>query len=456
MVIVTSHFVPQAKWVSSKEGMPGFSIIEVPHPLGGLPKDTIQERAETVLDAIIDALTGFAEPREVEESKKVVVKPESEIIRISGISGTEAIRAVNNLFYENKWTDGLPIIPPSREAVDWMLTGTDRSPDEVLGIVAPGNGMATIRNIAINAVMAGAKPSYLPVIIAAVEAVIDPAFASGVVAWGTAGMQGTTGPVTPLLIVNGPVSTDVGIESGVGCFSRGHQANATIGRAVRLVLINAGRAYIGINDMKGQGSSQEFTFCVAEREQHYVYQHGVNPWTPLHQERGYPADSSTVTAVAAFPPICVEDAEHCGPEILNAVVDTMTTLGQVPYATDWEYVLVIGQTHARCLADAGLSKQDIREFIYTNAVMPWGKYKQQYPGVQALQPGWLARTSDDSISVHIIESPKNIHIIVAGGECPYSQIVRCSFRGATRKIQLPGNWTQIVKADSKSSITCVC
>jgi len=456
VVIVTSHFVPQAKWVSAKEGMPDFNIIEVPHPLGGLPKDKIGERAEAVLDAIIDALTGSTEQRKVSKSKSIMVKPEPEIIQISGKSGTEAIRAVNSLFYESKWTDGLPIVPPTQEAVDWMLTGTDRSPDEVVGIVAPGNGKATVRNIAINAVMAGARPSYFPVIIAAIEAVTDTAFASGVVAWGTAGMQGTTGPVTPLLIVNGPVSTDVGIESGVGCFSRGHQANATIGRAVRLVLINAGRAYIGVNDMKGQGSSQEFTFCVAEREQHYVYQHGANPWIPLHRERGYPAGSSTVTAVAAFPPVNVEDAEHCGAEILNAVVDTMATLGQVPYAMDWEYVLVIGQTHARCLADAGLSKQDIREFIYANAVMPWGKYKRQYPGVQALQPEWLSGTYDDSTSVHIMESPENIHIIVAGGECPYSQIVRCSFRGATRKIQLPVNWAEILKADSKSGITCAC
>jgi hypothetical protein len=227
----------------------------------------------------------------------------------------------------------------------------------------------------------------------------------------------------------------LGVAAGIGCFSRGHQANATIGRTVRLVLANAGKSYVGVNDMKGQGSSQEFTFCVAEREEHWAYHNGENPWKPLHVEKGFPAASSTVTAVAAFPPTCVEDAKHCGPEILNAVVDIMASLGQVPYVTDWEYVLVLGATHARCLAEAGWSKEDVREFVYANAVMPWGKYKQQYPGVQGTQPAWMARITDDSAWVHIIESPRNVLVIVAGGECPYSQIIRASYKSVTKEIE---------------------
>lgn len=443
--IVTSHFGQLAKWVRDAEGLPGFSIIEIPHPLGGLSKEMIQERARTIIDSIVDALTRTAEPGKVVKISKATVKPEREIIKASAGSGTEALRAVNRLFYESKWTDGFPIVPPTREALDWMLTGTDRDPEELVGIVAPGQGRGTVRNIAINSVMAGAQPAYLPVIIAAVEAIADPAFASGAVSWGTAGMQATTGPVTPLIIVNGPVSADVRIESGTGCFSRGHQANATIGRALRLVLINAGRAYIGVNDMKGQGSSQEFTFCVAEREQHPAFHQSRNPWKPLHVERGYPVNSSAVTVIPTLPPTCLEDGEHCGPEILNPVVDIMTTLGQVPYHMDWEYVLVLSHTHAQCLADAGWSKDDIREFIFANAVMPWGKYKQQYPGLQAMQPAWMARITDDSTSVRMIDSPKNILVIVAGGECPYSQIIRGGLRSVTKEIRLPKDWAQALK-----------
>ena len=330
-----------------------------------------------------------------------------------------------------------------------MLTGTDRNHDDIVGVVAPRQGKATVKNIAINAVMAGARPEYLPVIIAAIEAIADPAFASGNMSWGAAGMQTTTGPISPLLIVNGPVASQVGVESGVGCFSRGHQANATIGRAVRLVLINAGRAYIGISDLKCQGSSQEFTYCVAEREQHDVFHQPKNPWQPLHVERGFPANSSTVTAAAATPPMSVGDGRHCSPEILNVVVDTMTRLGRVPYDMDWEYILVLGATHAGCLAGAGMSKADIREYIYANAVMPWGKYKQQYPGLQGTQPAWIGRTMDDATSIHIFGSPKNIVVIVAGGECPYSQVIGTSYKSVTKEIKLPGNWAELLK-DNKN------
>ena len=317
-----------------------------------------------------------------------------------------------------------------------MLTGTDRDPTEIVGLVPPKNGKATVRNIAINSVMAGAQPAHMPVMIAAVEAVTDPAFASGSALWGLAGMQSTTGPVTPLLIVNGPIANDLKIESGIDCFGRGHRANATIGRALRLVLINAGGAYPGINDMKCQGSSQEFTFCVAEREDHPVYHRTQNSWKPLHVERGYSLTSSTVTAAATFPPINVKDSNHCSPEILDAVVDTMTALGQEPLAMDWEYVLVLGSTHAQCLADAGMSKDDIREFLYANGVMRWGKYKRIGHGIN-VQPRWMAHTVDDSTSIHIFESPDNIMIIVAGGECPSSQIIRCSFKAVTKEIRLP-------------------
>jgi hypothetical protein len=213
-------------------------------------------------------------------------------------------------------------------------------------------------------------------------------------------------------------------------------------------LINAGRAYIGVNDMKGQGSSQEYTFCVAERELHEVFHKNENPWKPLHVERGYPITSSTVTVAAASPPKCFADFKHCSPEILNAVVDAITTVGSVPYDMDWEYVLVLCSTHARCIADAGWTKEDIREFLYANAVMPWGKYKQQYPGIQAVQPSWIGLTTDDSTSIHLVESPKNFLVIVAGGECPYSQVIRVCFKSATKEIKLPKNWAGLMQSNN--------
>jgi hypothetical protein len=144
--------------------------------------------------------------------------------------------------------------------------------------------------------------------------------------------------------------------------------------------------------------------------------------------------------MASWPPVNFEDTKHCSPEILNAAVDTLSTRGQEPYTLYYEYVLILGATHAQCIADAGWTKDDIRQFIYANAVMPWGKYKQQYPGLMALQPSWVKYTVDDSTTVHLFRSPENINVIVAGGESMYSQIVRGAARSVSKEIRLPKHW----------------
>lgn len=445
MAIITDRFAQVARWVAKIEGLPDLSMAVIPYPVAGLSKEKLAQKASACIDDIIQGLTKTGERRE-EEIRKVVTKPEPLSFRIRGKSNTEALRAVNNKFYEEKWTDGFPIVPPTEEAVQWMLAGTDRDPEEVVCEVAPANGKATIRNIAINSVMAGAQPSYLPVIIAALEALTDPLFASDPTSvWGLSGMQSTTGPITPLIIVNGPVSKQIGIASGRGCFSRGHRANATIGRAVRLIMTNTGMSHVELNDMKCQGSSHEFTFCVAENEDHPVFHSTQNSWNPLHVERGFAITANVVTVMASWPPVNFEDTKHCSPEILTAVVDTMATRGQEPYTIYWEYVLILSSTHAQCLADAGWSKDDIRKFIYANAVMPWGRYKQQYPGLMAMQPSWIKHTMDDSTAVHIFAGPENINVIVAGSDCMYSQIVRGSFKSVSKEIRLPKNWHEWVK-----------
>lgn len=431
VVIATNAFIELGRLMAEANEIPSLRLVETHHPIAGLPAEKIRERADSLIEAIVSGLTQEEQGKTI-KIKTTLVKPEPEVIKVNETSNTKALWALNELFYENKWTDGLPIVPPTREALKWMLAGTNRGPNEIIGLIPPKFGKATTKSIAINSVMAGAEPAYLPVIMAAVEAVTDPAFALG---WGLAGMQATTGPNTPLLIVNGPIANNLKIESGIDCFGRGHRANATIGRALRLILTNVGGAHPGINDMKCQGSAQEFTFCVAEKEDHPVYHRKQGSWKPLHVENGFAAATSTVTAVPTFPPICVKDFNHCSLEILNAVIDTMTAMGQEPYAMDWQYVLVLSSTHAQCLADAGMSKDDIREFIYANAVTPWGKYKQQYSSTS--QPKWMARTTADSTSMHLFESPNNIVVIVAGGECGYSQIIRCVRKGVTKQIRLP-------------------
>jgi len=446
VAIITDRFAEGAKWVVKIEGL-DLSITVIPYPVAGQSQEQLAKKASTCINDIIQKLTKTGEGKKTEIGiTKIVTKPEPLSFRIRGKSNTEALKAVNSRFYEEKWTDGFPIVPPTEEAVQLMLRGTDRDPDELVAEVAPAKGKATIRNIAINSVMAGAQPNYLPVIIAAVEAITDPMFASDPISsWGLAGVQSTTAPVSPLLIVNGPISKELGIASRRGCFSRGHQANATIGRAVRLIMTNAGMSHVEVNDMKCQGGSHEFTFCVAENEDHPVFQSQQNPWKPLHVQRGYPQTSNVVTVMASLPPVNFEDTKDCGPEILNCVVDTISTRGQEPFTMYWEYVIILNSNHAQCIADAGWSKEDIREFVYANAVMPWGKYKQQYPGLMAVQPSWIKHTLDDSTTVHIFGGPENINVIVAGSDCMYSQIARGNFNTLSKEIRLPKHWRELVK-----------
>ena len=172
----------------------------------------------------------------------------------------ESVQAINDLFVEKGWSDGLPIIPPTEQAVETMLAGTKRDPTEVAAAIPPCWGKATIEKIAINAVMAGCLPQYMPVIITAIEAMADERFR-------LAEIQPTTHPVAPLVIVNGPIVKKLDINSKTGAFGPCWRANATIGRAIRLILLNIGGALPGKLDLSTQGQPSKYTYCIAENEE---------------------------------------------------------------------------------------------------------------------------------------------------------------------------------------------
>jgi len=217
-------------------------------------------------------------------------------------------------FLDRGWTDGLPVIPPTEEAVDRAVTFTGRNPQDVVASIPPRWGEATVEKIAINAVMAGCLPEYLPVIMAAIEAMAEARFNLFFV-------QTTTHPCAPLLIVNGPIAKNLGINCHSGAFGPYYRSNATIGRAIRLILLNIGGAIPGTGDMATQGQPCKYSFCIAENE-------AENPWEPLHVERGFKASVNTVTVVAAENPHNI--GEHCAnnaEDLLTTIVGTMTGLG---------------------------------------------------------------------------------------------------------------------------------
>ncbi|WP_089720179.1 hypothetical protein [Candidatus Entotheonella palauensis] len=227
----------------------------------------------------------------------------SDVIELS-----DDFEAFNDYAMAQGWSDGLPLIPPTEARVERMLQGYERTSGSVIAHLPVEEAPCTVEKLAINAVMAGCKPSYMPLLIATVQAVVDPAF-------NLTAIQATTNPVTPMIIVNGPIRQQLGINSGYGCFGPGWQANATIGRALRLLLINVGGAVPGVQDMSVMGQPGKYTMCVGENEEE-------SPWEPLHVERGLQPRQSAVTVVGisgCFNIFGTRDVEWMMREIADAL-----------------------------------------------------------------------------------------------------------------------------------------
>lgn len=248
--------------------------------------------------------------------------------------------------YENGWTDGLPVVPPTPDRVERMLRGTDRDPDELIAAVPPKWGRATVEKVAINAVMAGCKPAYLPLILTAIKAMTSEQF-------NLHGVQVTTSHVGPMLIVNGPIRKQLEINDGFNLFGQGYRANATIGRALRLICTNIGGALPGELDRAAFGHAGKYTCCIAEKEE-------ASPWDAMHVDRGFQTDDSTITVFAAAGPQTVNDhGSNTAEGILNTISENIAAPGN----SSGETLLVIGVEHAKTIAEDGFSKADICRYI---------------------------------------------------------------------------------------------
>jgi hypothetical protein len=259
------------------------------------------------------------------------------------------------LLYERGWTDGLPVIPPTEELVRWILSCCDRDPQEEVAVLPPRMGQATIEKIAVNAVMAGCLPDYLPVLIAATEAVAEERF-------NLLGVQATTHSCGVLMVINGPVSQKLQVNSGGNAFGPGVRANATLGRALNLVLLNVGGSIPGQTDKSTQGSPGKYTFCVAENEL-------ASPWEPFHVEKGYRPEDSTVTVFAAESPHNINDHDSTTSQgILKTISATMATAGNNNLQFhSGEPVVMLGPEHAATIAGDGLTKEQVKDFLYEHA-----------------------------------------------------------------------------------------
>jgi hypothetical protein len=307
-------------------------------------------------------------------------------------------------FFEMPWSDGLPVVSPTDERIAQMLGGTGRDPAEVIGEIPPANHEATIHNIAVHAVMAGCKSAYLPVVVGALEAMLIKRF-------NLIGIQATMFSGGPLLILNGPYAKKIGVHAGSGCFGPGFRANLTIGRAIRLVMMNLGGGIPGVSDMSTFGSPSKIAYCVRENEEQ-------SPWPPLAADHGYKAGEDVLTVFNAEPPrLAMDDVSSKPDGVLTTIASTMSTMGSTNAYTRVNLGIVIAPDHAQILDEGGLSRDDIKRELFERARLPVGLLKRggRYRGPKLSRwPDWVDH-GDDNFMVPIVHDPDDILLFVAGG-----------------------------------------
>ena len=257
-------------------------------------------------------------------------------------------------YFEQGWTDGLPVVPPTRAMVDAVVERLGGDADFVECKVPPRYGSLSREVLAINMVMAGCKPEYAPVVRAAMLALTTAAFNLN-------GVQATTHMAAPLLIVNGPIAREIGMNGDCNAFGSGNRANATIGRALRLVLLNVGGGWPGELDKSTLGHPGKYTYCVAENEM-------ASPWAPYHVEKGFGPEDSTVFVLAAEPPHSVTNHVANDPEgILDSIASAMSTIANNNAVSSGHCAVVIGPEHARTIAGKGWTRHDVRSYLAMHA-----------------------------------------------------------------------------------------
>ncbi len=320
------------------------------------------------------------------------------------------------LFYERHWTDGLPVILPTRRRVEGLVEHVRRDPQESLGSVPPMGGLATIEKLAINAVMGGCRPEYFPVVLAAMEALLDPRHNLN-------GVTQTTHMCVSLAIVNGPIARELGFNSRDGVFGNGYRTNAAVGRAVRLALWNLGGSVPWETDKSTLSHPGEYAFCIAEEE-------ADNPWRPLHVDRGCPEGSDAVTVFACEGPhsvFCYGTPE----EMLHVLSDSLSTLGNNNIHVLGETLVVLNPFNAEEFARRGWSKDDVRAYLWEHArrsvadVKACGVVPDQFRRTE-IDAGRYPRRYDvdgPTTRVPVTARPEDIHIVVAGGRSYFAAVL---------------------------------
>ena len=354
------------------------------------------EAIEKVRPAIDEIIRGLSEPL-TDAEKAPKAKDREKLPRIA-FKGN--IEEVNRFYYSRHWTDGLPILPPTEEAVKEMLKGTSHAPDEVIGIMPPESWKATVEGVAINGVMAGCKPKHMPVLLAGVEAFIqEPWFYNYV---------RSAGSYAFMEVVNGPIVDEIGMNSGINAMGPGDLANMTIGRALRMIIINQGGSLPGVSLMAAMGNLAARGFAFPENEK-------ASPWEPFHVERGFKATESVITIFGGEGGFRSHDFN-----------DAIHTLQINKHRTSC--VLLMGPIEAKVLVERHGFKQksDVKKWLWENTkitIEQWRDsvfYKNSLMpnlGKPGYHPAWYADPNlDPKTIVNVFPDPDHFYVVVVGGQ----------------------------------------
>ncbi|MCH8309291.1 MAG: hypothetical protein IIB17_02190 [Chloroflexi bacterium] len=404
--IVSGRFVEDAVASSRAFGMPSLQWVVVPRIYRNLEHDLCRSQTADAIDDLIASLTSSIDARESGIDTAGARNYEGE-------DRYDAVLAMNDDLIGEDLGDGLPLFPATKEAVEAMLKGTNLAPDHVVCDMPPGFGIATVEKIAVNAAMAGAKPEHMPVIIAAVKAL------SEIGDQGGKSLLMSTSPHAPMLVVNGPIAKEIGINprSGLGP-GRDNQVNITIGRAFSLCLRNLGYWYPGHMDMDTIGTTRKFVHCIAENEE-------MSPWDPFHVDRGFRADESAISVFITDGELDIQDQGNVTAEGLLKTIAYGSTFGtrSLGERHSAERLIFMPPDVARPVGAQGFTKRGTKEFLHLNANNSLGKMIQYMPlegeARVAANWKWLENHTEQErldMTVPVLESADRFYILVIGAD----------------------------------------
>jgi len=396
------------------------SLVVFPHPMGMIPLENIRKMTTDGFPAILKAATDWTPKAELPNPKS---EYPAERLTINGTA-----REISRMFFEQGWSMGLPIIPPTCDRVSEMLKGTSRKPDEIIGVVPPRMGVLTVELAAVHAAMADCDPVYMPVVIAAMEALLTPESN-----WRAAGT--TTGTTAVLTLVNGPIVEEIGLACRQGAAGKGHHANAAIGYAINSIIYTVGGSKPPAIDKGTLSAPSDFTGWIFGENEKAL----PDGWNPYHVDRGFQKSDSVVTVMATYPP--VENIDHWSSDTAEQMswwAHLLSPLMNVggPCATmtlGQPIIIGLSPEHAQMMAAAGWTKSTFARALWEQVRIPLSAWPKGCASTILEQKLGQKLTAESMIPLTL--SPELLEVVLAGGSGKHSHYF-APFPGAVRVSKL--------------------